>query len=105
MQRKNIPLMLAVIIATVLFMWPIWRESLPAWPGDGVRSYTRVNSPLVALTHVRLIDGTGAPPPENSPVVLSNGRIQAIGNAAATPVPRAAQVLDLTGYSIVPGLV
>lgn len=105
MQRKNIPLILAVVLAAVLFIWPLWRALLPAWPGYGVRSYIRVNSPLVALTHVRVIDGTGAPPLENSTVVLSNGRIQAIGSAPATPVPRGAQVLDLTGYSIIPGLV
>jgi imidazolonepropionase-like amidohydrolase len=105
MQRKNIPLVLAVVIATVLFMWPIWRALLPAWPGYGVRSYIRVNSPLVALTHVRVIDGTGAPPLENSTVVLSNGRIEAIGSALATPVPRSAQELDLTGCSVIPGLV
>jgi hypothetical protein len=105
MQRKNIPLVIAVVVATVLFMWPIWRALLPAWPGYGVRSYIRVNSTLVALTHVRVIDGTGAPPLENSTVVFSNGRIEAIGSALATPVPRSAQVLDLTGYSVIPGLV
>ena len=105
MHRKNIPLILAVIIATVLFVWPIWRALLPAWPGYGVSSYIRVNSSLVALTHARVIDGTGAPPLENSTVVLSNGRIEAIGSAAATPVPGAAQVVDLTGCSIIPGLV
>ena len=105
MQRKNIPLVLAVVITAVLFMWPVWRALLPAWPGYGVRSYIRVNSPLVALTHVRVIDGTGAPPLENSTVVLSNGKIEAIGIAPATPVPRTAQVLDVTGYSVIPGLV
>ena len=105
MQRKNIPLVAAVIIAAVLFMWPVWRAMLPAWPGYGVKSYIRVNSPVVALTHVRVIDGTGTLPLEDSTVIISNGRIQAIGSALATPVPRAAQVLDLTGYSILPGLV
>jgi imidazolonepropionase-like amidohydrolase len=64
-----------------------------------------VNAPLVALTHVRVIDGTGAPPFENFTVLLSNGRIQAMGSSLATPVPAGAQVLDLSGYTIVPGLV
>ena len=78
---------------------------LPAWPGYSVKAYIRVNAPVVALTHVRVIDGTGAAPLEDFTVILSGGRIQAVGRAATTPVPRGAEVLDLTGYSIVPGLV
>ena len=80
-------------------------SSAPAWPGYDVRSYIRVNSPLIALTHVRVIDGTGAPPLENSTVVLSDGKIETFGSALATPVPSSAQILDLTGYSVIPGLV
>lgn len=33
-----------------------------AWPGYGVKTYIRVSAPLVALTHVRVIDGTGSAP-------------------------------------------
>jgi imidazolonepropionase-like amidohydrolase len=105
MRRKNIPLVLALMISIALFMWPVWREMLPAWPGYGVRVYIRVSAPLVALTHVRVIDGTGAVPLENSTVILSGGRIQAIGSSSAIPAPPGAQVLDLTGYTVVPGLV
>jgi len=73
--------------------------------GYSVKAYIRVNAPVVALTHVRVIDGTGAAPLEDSTVILSGGRIQAVGRAATTPVPGGAEVLDLTGYSVVPGLV
>ena len=100
MRRKNLPLVLALSLAIVLIMRPVWRALLPAWPGYGVKAYIRVNAPVVALTHVRVIDGTGAPPLEDFTVILSGGRIQAIGSAATTPVPRGAEVLDLTGYKI-----
>lgn len=86
-------------------MRPVWRALLPAWPGYGVKAYIRVNSPLVALTHVRVIDGSGDPPLENCTVLLSNGKIQAIGSAQVTSVPHGAQTLDLMGYTIIPGLV
>jgi imidazolonepropionase-like amidohydrolase len=105
LRRKNIPLILAVTIATALFMRPVWRALLPAWPGYGIKAYIRVNSPMVALTHVRVIDGSGARPIENCTVLVSDGKIQAIGSALATPVPQGAQTLDLTGYTIIPGLV
>jgi imidazolonepropionase-like amidohydrolase len=105
LRRKNIPLILAVTIATALFMLPVWRALLPAWPGYGIKAYIRVNSPVVALTHVRVIDGSGAPPIEDCNVLLSNGKIQAIGSALTTAVPHGAQTLDLTGYTVIPGLV
>jgi imidazolonepropionase-like amidohydrolase len=104
MKLKNLPLILTVIVATALFLSPVWRALLPAWPGYRVNSYIRVNAPLVALTHVRVIDGTGAAPVDDRNVVLSGGRILAI-NAASTSAPAGAEVLDLTGYSVIPGLV
>jgi imidazolonepropionase-like amidohydrolase len=105
MRRKNLPLVLGLITAIVLFLLPVWRDMLPAWPGYGDKAYILVNAPLVVLRHVRVIDGTGAPPLEDSTVILSGSRIQAIGNASTTPVPSGAEVFDFTGYSVMPGLV
>ncbi len=70
-----------------------------------VREFVKVEAPVVALTHVRVIDGTLAPPREDQSVVIAGGKIQALGNAAGTPAPAGAQVIDLSGYTIIPGLV
>ncbi len=105
MQRKNLPLILVVIVAIVIFTMPEWSGLLPAWPGYRVAPYVRVHSSMIALTHVRVIDGTGSSPIENCTVILSGDKIQTIGNAASTPVTPGAQVLDLTGYTVIPGLV
>ena len=70
-----------------------------------VRAYVRVDSPVVALTHVRVIDGTGAAPLENQTVVIRDGMIAALGDAPTTSVPAQTQVIDLTGKSVIPGLV
>jgi imidazolonepropionase-like amidohydrolase len=70
-----------------------------------VRPFVKVDAPLVALTHVRIIDGTGAASREDQTIVLSNGKIASINATAALPVPKNAQVLDLQGYSVIPGLV
>ncbi len=51
---------------------------------------------------MRVIDGTGAPAKDNQTVVISAGKIQSVGNAAP---PQGAQVIDLSGYSVMPGLV
>ena len=65
----------------------------------------RVEAPLVALTHVRLIDGTGAAPVEDQTIVLSEGKIQSLGPSTTAKVPTGARTIDLSGYSILPGLV
>jgi imidazolonepropionase-like amidohydrolase len=65
----------------------------------------KINAPTVALTHVRVIDGTGAPARDDQTLVIAQGKIQSVGNASAASVPAGAQTIDLTGYSVIPGLV
>lgn len=69
-----------------------------------VRKYVVHDDPLIALTHVRVIDGTGAPAQDDRTVVLRDGKIAAIADAAA-PLPAGARVIDLSGDSVIPGLV
>ena len=68
-----------------------------------VKPYVAVDAPTLALTHVRVIDGTGAPPIADQTVLIANGRIQAVGSTVA--IPPDAKVLDLTGRTVFPGLV
>jgi len=70
-----------------------------------VRPFVKVEAPVVALTHVRVIDGTGAAPRENQTIVLSNGKISAVSDAASAQLPKDAQIMDLQGDSVIPGLV
>ena len=69
------------------------------------RQFVSVSAPVVALVHVRVIDGTGAPPREDQTIVIDHGRIAAVGNAAFTAAPAGAKVLDLKGRTVIPGLV
>jgi len=70
-----------------------------------VRGFVKVDAPVVALTHVRVIDGTGAAAGDDQTVVISKGKIESIGDAASANVSKDAQVLDLHGYTVIPGLV
>ena len=76
----------------------------PAQPSPAVRPYVKVAAPRVALTHVQLIDGTGGPALLDRTIILENGRIAAITDSSAAP-PGDATVLDLTGHTVLPGLV
>jgi imidazolonepropionase-like amidohydrolase len=59
----------------------------------------------VVLTGARLIDGTGGAPLEQATVVIRNGRIEAVGAPAAVTAPAGATRIDMSGKTIVPGLI
>lgn len=70
-----------------------------------VRGFVKVDADVVAITHVNVIDGTGAPARPDQTVVLRAGNIAAIGPSASTPTPDGATIIDGTGKSVMPGLV
>ncbi|HYN15449.1 MAG TPA: amidohydrolase family protein [Terriglobales bacterium] len=70
-----------------------------------VKAFVTADAPVVALTHARVIDGTGAAPKDDQTIVITNGHIQSVGDAAKVAVPSDAKVLDLHGYTVIPGLV
>ena len=59
----------------------------------------------VVLDNVRLIDGTGAAALERARVVVDGDRIARIGPADTVPLPANAERLDLSGLTMVPGLI
>jgi len=69
------------------------------------RAFVAVDDPTVALTHVKLIDGTGAAPKDDQTVIFAAGRITWVGPSASASVPAGARVLDLPGHTVIPGLV
>jgi len=69
------------------------------------QQFIRVEAPLLALTHVRVIDGTGAAAMDDQTVLISDGKIQWVGSTANANIPSNAQTLDLKGYTVLPGLV
>src|SRR5438046_2941512 len=70
-----------------------------------VKEFVKVDAPIVVLQHIRVIDGTGSPAREDQTIVLASRKIESVANAASASVPHDAQVLDLHGYSVLPGLV
>lgn len=71
----------------------------------GTEPFVSVNDPVIALVHVRVIDGTGAPAAEDQTVIIDHGKLAAIGSAASAPIPAGARRMDLTGQTVIPGLV
>jgi imidazolonepropionase-like amidohydrolase len=71
----------------------------PSPGGDAAQARTMV------LDNVRIIDGTGAPPVDPGRIVIDGERITSVGRADAVPLPAGAERLDLSGRTVMPGLV
>ena len=67
--------------------------------------FTSEDSPVIAFTDVRLIDGTGVAAKEQQTVVIRDGRIMAIGPDGTTKIPDDAKTISLKGKSLLPGWV
>lgn len=91
-------------ITTLLLLWIAIVNCFAQAPPDR-QQFIRAEAQMVALTHVRVIDGTGAAPLENQTIIIMDGKIHSIGSSATAKVPAAAQVLDLKDYTVLPGLV
>jgi imidazolonepropionase-like amidohydrolase len=87
------------ILAALSLPFPL---ALRAQLSPEVQRYVKVQGPRIALTHVRVIDGTGKPAMADQTVLIENGKITSISQA--TPGD-GVTVLDLHGYSVMPGIV
>src|SRR5688500_9935123 len=60
---------------------------------------------VIALVGARLIDGRGGEPVENSCVVIRNDLIESVGNRNDVSIPDEAEVIDVSGLTMLPGLI
>ena len=67
-----------------------------------VRDYVKLDSPVIAITHARVIDGTGTSARNDQTILIRKGKIESVG---AVDVPAEAKVIDATGRSVMPGLI
>jgi imidazolonepropionase-like amidohydrolase len=72
---------------------------------DNVKQFIRTSAPVIALTNVRVIDGTGAAPRDKQTLIIRGGLIAELGDSSRVTPPAGAEVIDLAGKSIIPGLV
>src|SRR5512140_1034129 len=77
-----------------------WAQS----PSAEVRKFLQFDDTVLALTHVRVIDGNGGAAQADRTIIPRDGKIEALG-ASPLPLPADARVLDLTGRTAIPGLV
>ena len=71
-----------------------------------IKAYVSEDAPVLVLNHVRVIDGTGAAPLEDQRIDIEAGKITRVQSAKLrNAFPATAKVIDLTGKTVIPGLV
>src|SRR6266511_1969339 len=99
------PMKTTAILLLLASIFSIGPSQTPQAPSPERQQFIRVEAPVIALAHVRVIDGTGAASHDDQTIVIAEGKIQSIGPGTTANVPPTAQVLDLKGYTVLPVLV
>jgi len=94
-----------LVAALLVVLGAVSAGALAQRGGNAARQFISVQAPVVAITNVRVIDGTGAPARGGQTLVIAEGDIVAMGPTAPTTVPDGATVVDGTGKSVMPGIV
>src|SRR5579862_4352095 len=104
MRRMTRHVLAAFALAAAAALPPGVAAQQPPNP-NARQNFVKIDSPVTVLTHVRVIDGTGAPARENQTIVIRDGTIAELGDVAAVTLPAGANIIDLTGRTVFPGLV
>ncbi len=62
-------------------------------------------SKVIALVGATLIDGNGGIPLQNACVVIRNDKIELVGKAGDVGIPKEAEIIDVKGLTLLPGLI
>lgn len=69
-----------------------------------VQQYLQVDAPKMLLQNVRIVDGTGSAAVDGQSILIQDGRIRAVGPADEVRADDA-EIIELEGYTVIPGLV
>src|SRR5688500_17560893 len=72
---------------------------------QNVKQYVRTSAPVIVLTNARVIDGTAGPARDKQTIVIRDGLIAQLGTSDSITAPAGAEVVDLAGKTVIPGLV
>jgi imidazolonepropionase-like amidohydrolase len=92
----------AILLAGVASASPVLAPPQP--PGPDVQPYVQVPAGQIAISHVRIIDGTGAPPLEDATLLIDGAKIAAV-EPSGSSVPAGYRVIDGSGETALPGIV
>jgi len=91
-----------ILCLFLLLHWASWAQTQPS----PLAPYVKENMAVLILEHVRVIDGAGTAPQEDMRIRINDGKIAAVESSKQQAAyPAGVKVLDLTGKTVIPGLV
>src|SRR6516165_448434 len=93
MEKPKQRIAACIVSWLILFAACSWLQSCSASRPAGI-----------AVTHVTVLDATGAPPRPDSTVVITGTRISAVGPSSSVVIPSRAKIFDGAGKFLIPGL-
>jgi len=72
---------------------------------DETKKYIEYNDSIIVFKNGLLIDGKGNATKSHQTIIISNGKIDWVGEDAKADIPTGAKTIDLNGKTIMPGLV
>ena len=93
-------------IASLAAFFPLAFSLAAQQQPNPLAPYIKEDATVLVLEHVTLIDGTGSAPQPDMRIVIAGSKIIAVQPAnPSSPLPPDAKVLDLTGKTVIPGIV
>ncbi len=89
----------------LFFLLPCLAHGQASSLSPATRAFVSVDAPVIALTNVRVIDGSGGAVRTDQTLVIRDGLIHAVGDARSVEAPEDAEVIDLSGRTVLPGFV
>jgi imidazolonepropionase-like amidohydrolase len=102
MKLRSFAAAAALAIGTAAGATPVLAPPAPL--GPDVQPYVHIPAGQIAIQHLRIIDGTGAPQIEDATLLIDGAKIGAV-LPAGSAVPAGYRTLDGTGETAMPGLV
>lgn len=94
---------------TIIFFIVVYILAAPAYSqikfSDETKKYIEYNDPVTVFKNALLIDGKGNAAKPHQTVIISNGKIDWVGDDAKATIPKDANIMELNGKTIMPGLV
>ena len=79
--------------------------SAPTGAPTGATAKPKAPPQIVYVRAGRLFDGTGDTVREHMAIVIEDERIKSVGPEASLPMPKGAKLVDLSGATVLPGLI
>jgi imidazolonepropionase-like amidohydrolase len=102
MKRRLLTVLAASALCSPVLAAPVLAP--PPELGPDVRQFVQVPAGQIAITHLRIIDGTGAPAVEDQTLFIDGSKIAAVQSSSA-PIPAGYRIIDGSGQTAIPGLV